>query len=166
VCSGGVCSATPAPALGIAGLRAKLRPDIDDDRGTIKGSFPISALAVSPVDVDVRVLVSEPAGSVLYEATIPTGSFEESRSGAVFRFKAESPADAGGILKASLKAVESSGLVKLKFKIGEVDLTGVVAAGALSVAVVFGDEPGSSPCTSSTILDCEHASSRISCKNP
>ncbi|HYC00801.1 MAG TPA: hypothetical protein VEC57_16835 [Candidatus Limnocylindrales bacterium] len=166
VCSGGSCVATPAPLLDVAALKVQLQPYDDDDRMGLKAAFPISALPDSPVDGGMRIVVSDDDGRVVFEAAVPPGAFEGSADGSVFRFKAESPADAGGIAKASLKATAASGEVKVRVKIASVDLTEVRASERLATAILFGDDPGSSPCTGSALLDCAGAATKISCASP
>ncbi|HYC54934.1 MAG TPA: hypothetical protein VEL28_08335, partial [Candidatus Binatia bacterium] len=165
-CGGGSCNATPAPLLDVAGLKAQLKPYDDDDRMGVKGTFALSALSVSPVDTGLRLVVGDLNGTPLYDATVPAGAFEAASNGTVYRFKAASTSAAGGILKASLKAITTTNVVKLRLKIGGVDLADVVGADRLTAAVVFGDEPGTSPCTGSLPMDCDSVASKISCQSP
>jgi len=159
--------ALPLPQLRVTGLKASLHDGVDDDSVVIKASMPLSALTLAPDDVAVRLVLTDSSGGVLYDATVPAGLFVNSRgAGVVFRYRAATPAEAGGIVRAVFKKVQSVQTVRIRFKAEAVDMTEVVPQWTLSVAVLLGATPDAAPCTSATGLWCKGTSLRLSCKSP
>ncbi|MBI5505588.1 MAG: hypothetical protein HY899_12375 [Deltaproteobacteria bacterium] len=166
-CDAGQCVATPAPELSVTALKASLRSGADDDALVLKGGLALSALTVAPSDVDVRLVVTDLIGGVLYDATVPLGAFVNARgAGSVFRFRASSPLQAGGIVKALFKKIPALQTVRLRFKVDAVDLTSLGVQPMLSVALLLGDTPGTAPCASAIDLGCTGTAVRLSCKSP
>ncbi len=164
-CEAGQCVAAPVPELRITSLKTYLGGGAADDSLILKAEMPLSAFTLAPSAVDVRIVVTDLLGGLLHDATISAGSFVNARgAGAVFRFHTSSPAEAGGVLKASFKKVPSAEIVRIGFKMDGVDLTQVVLQPAISVAVVLGDAPGTAPCVSAQDLACVGTPVRLMCK--
>lgn len=166
-CQAGQCLATPVAELRVVSLKAYLRRGVDDDALVLKGALPLSALTLAPSDVDVRLLLTDAAGGSLYDATVPAGSFVNARgAGSMFHFRATSPLQAGGIVKASFKKIEAIESVRIRFKVDAVDLSQVVAQPLVSLALLLGQVPGESPCASAPDLGCAGTATRLLCKSP
>ncbi len=165
-CEAGQCVATPAPELSVAALKTSVRSGADDDSLVLKGGLPLAALTLAPSDVDVRLVVTDLIGGLLYDATVPLGAFVNARgAGSVFRFRASSPLQAGGIVKAMFKKIPALQTVRVRFKVDAVDLTSLGAQPLLSVALLLGDTPGTAPCASALDLVCTGTPVRLACKS-
>jgi len=163
-CPGGACRVASAPLLVVETFAVKLGRDGDRDSAVWKARFPASELGIAVPDSNVRVVVTDAASQPVFDATLPAAAFVERN--AAWQFRSDGLAASGGISKASFRRTRSGTVVRATFRMRDVELSEAAAAPTLSLALLFGDEPGSAPCVSSGSLACEGSRNRLRCATP
>lgn len=152
-CADGTCRMAPVPSLVVDAFVLKRGRGGDPARATWKASFPASELRIEDQDSNVRVVVADAASRPLVDTTLPASAFV-ARNGA-WKFAADREAAGGAIAKASFRLARSGSVVRALFRLQDAGLAQAAEASSLSLALLFGDEPGSVPCLNSGSLVCD-----------
>ncbi|MFN2428026.1 MAG: DUF4215 domain-containing protein, partial [Candidatus Binatia bacterium] len=164
VCTDGSCGEHVARSLVVFKFKVRLGGRPGSDRATWKAEFPATLLGVAPGAANLRVVLMDGFSSPVVDTTMPAGAFRGDR--ASWRYRAPADVETAGVVKASMAIDAGTGAVRARFKVGGVELEDALAAETLSVALLFGDEPGEAPCASSGDLECERGRRKLSCASP
>jgi cysteine-rich repeat protein len=137
-----------------------------NDRATMKATFPLAALTASPSDTGFTLDVLDANHNLIYRSIIPAGALVDT-DGRIFRYSSRStPAPQGnGLSSALIKRDTAHGLVRVKVRVRDYDLPGVVGTPSVAVAMLFGQDAGTDDCITATTLPCTARGSKVICGN-
>ncbi|MBI5506401.1 MAG: PQQ-binding-like beta-propeller repeat protein [Deltaproteobacteria bacterium] len=163
---GGVCTTGEAATAPATKLTAKLQPETAKDKVVLKATLSASALTTDPAATGVTVRLGRSApyddAHQIFEGTVQGIDLVDIKSdGSVLAYKA-----AKGAVGISMLRVQhdKDGNVVVKATVKGAQTEGLRGARAMSLAVVFGDDPSTDDCAGDAAVACTTAGKSVKCK--
>jgi cysteine-rich repeat protein len=167
VCDGsGGCSHIESATFDQGRAIVTRRSGPGNDRLLIAGAFPLADLTAEPSDTGVLVDIRDENGDAVYDAILPSSAIQNVKGASkVFKFKdrtGEHP-DTNGIAVAIFKRDTKRAIVKFKIRGRGYEIPQIVGKPHVSMAMLFGEDPGIGDCISGASLPCGARGSKVLC---
>ena len=167
VCATGDCVANDVRLATDTRIKAKVKPDVDDDRLGMKSTLPTDIFTADPT---VTGLVVETRGAddqTVHTGVLPAAGFEDKKGdGTKFQFRDKDGIypSAAGIQKVTIKVQASKGRAKINVKAKDVDASGAIGQSQMSVSFLFGTDPAIDDCLTGIRVPCKAKATVTNCK--
>jgi cysteine-rich repeat protein len=159
LCEDGECGVGEHP-LAVARLRVRPGDAPGEDALAWKSYLAPGRLPDDPATTDLRVVLSDATSRPLADVVLPAGALVRGRT--AWRF---APRDGEASFVEKLSIDVSDDGVRLRARLGGLDLSSAMSAPSLRLTLVFGDDPGAA-CLASARLECRGAKRRLACSSP
>jgi hypothetical protein len=165
-CTAGGCGHDPRGSFIAQRLTVTRVGGANNDRFAIKAVFPRADLTTRPSDTGFQLDVLDANANVIYTATVPASAIVDSGGlGKVFKYSDKTGAhpQANGLTSAQFKIDAKGGRVRVKMKMANHDVPGVVSTPRVALSVLFGQNTASDDCVTDTFAPCAPRGTKVIC---
>jgi cysteine-rich repeat protein len=158
-CDSGTCDAGPSTFTAPNSITAKALDGDANDRLKLKLELPIEAFTADPDSSGARLVLTDAADEVLHDTLLaPSGWTQTDVARWGYR-------DSVTGTKASVRAYDKRGTVRLTVKLGDAELGGATAQSWLSASLLFGADIDTGECVTARRVPCTSRGTSTKCAN-